>query len=120
MTIAEAQVLLDAEILTCEDAKDYKLVAACGADLMSDVLAFGFEKSMLLTGLVNGQVIRTAEMLDIKAVVFVRGKNPTAEILELATEKHMVVLTTELPMYTACGRLYAHGLRGGGEDEAEV
>jgi predicted transcriptional regulator len=115
MKLHEAREILEAELLACEDKLGRDVINACGADLMSDVLAFSKEKVILLTGLVNPQVIRTAEMMDIKAVAFVRGKNPTKEVLALAEENSIVIMRTTLPMYTACGRLYQHGLRGGGE-----
>ena len=66
---------------------------------------------MLLTGLINPQVIRTAEMVDMKAIVFVRGKEPTEEILELAREAGIAILATKLPMYISCGKLYEAGIK---------
>ena len=79
---------------------------------MSDVLAFVKEQTLLLTGLINSQVIRTAEMMDIKAICFVRGKNPPSEVVELANEKEIVLLTTGMSLYNACGILYAGGVGG--------
>ena len=76
-----------------------EVLSACGADLMSDVLMFVKADCVLLTGLCNPQVIRTAEMLDVKAVVFVRGKQPDEDILELAQENEMVILGTDLTRY---------------------
>ncbi len=110
MTIAELQEILDAKIWVGEDRKDTEIFIACGSDLMSDVLAFVKESVVLLTGLVNPQVIRTAEMMDIKAIVFVRGKTPSEDVLELAKTKKIIILTTEQPMYIACGLLYKNGL----------
>jgi predicted transcriptional regulator len=89
-------------------------MAACGADLMSDVMAFVKEKVVLLTGLVNPQAIRTADLMDIKVVVLVRGKSPTEDIVAMARENGMVLLSTKYSMFLACGRLYEAGLRGGG------
>lgn len=120
MTINEVKKILNAQVLACEEKLDREIYSACGADLMSDVLAFSKEKVLLVTGLVNPQVIRTAEMMDIKAVAFVRGKVPTSEILQLAEEKSMVVLTTKHPMYIACGLLYSNGLVQGGAGEIET
>ena len=71
---------------------------------------------MLLTGLVNPQVVRTADMMDMKCIVFVRGKRPDEAILKLARERDIVVMATALPMYPACGKLYLAGLRGESED----
>ena len=81
--------------------------------MMSDVLAYVKDQAVLLTGLVNSQVIRTAEMMDMICIVFVRGKKPDAGILALAEERGMAILCTDHTMFTACGLLYAHGLRGG-------
>ena len=78
-----------------------------------DVLAFATDRSILLTGLINPQVVRTSEMMDMRCVVFVRGKQPTDDIIEMAKECGIVVLTTDLRMYTACGLLYANGLQSG-------
>ena len=115
MEIKEVKGILEAKVCIGEEQLGSNVYAACGCDLMSDVLAFAKEKVLLLTGLINPQVIRTAEMLDIKAIVFVRGKTPTEGMIELAKEKHIVLLSTHYPLYTACGRLYEKGLGGGGE-----
>jgi len=87
-----------------------EILAACGSDLMSDVLAFVKDQALLLTGLINPQVVRTAEMMDMKAIVFVRGKTPSPEIIELASESGIVILSTSYPLYISCGKLYASGL----------
>lgn len=112
MKLEEVKRILDAEVLVGEDRLDREVILACGSDLMSDVLAFVKEKVLLLTGLTNPQVIRTAEMMDIKAIVFVRGKKPDKETLELAELKKMVVLTTKHPLYISSGLLYSNGLTG--------
>lgn len=110
MKLSEVKSILDAQVVVGEEFLDREVHSACGSDLMSDVLAFVKDQALLLTGLVNGQVIRTAEMMDIKAVVFVRGKKPTQEVMELANEYSMVVMTTQSPLYSACGKLYCEGL----------
>lgn len=111
MKLCEIKDLLKAEILSGENlTKDIKI--ACGSDLMSDVLAITKEKAVLLTGLTNAQVIRTAEMIDISAIIFVRGKRPSKEVIEMAAEKGIPVLLTKLPMYEASGILYTNGLMG--------
>lgn len=115
MKLSEIMTVLDAEILTGETAGEIEaceINTACGCDLMSDVLAFVKDQSLLLTGLINSQVIRTAEMMDIVAVCFVRGKKPTEDVIELAKMKGIAILTTEQPLYTACGKLYEKGLGG--------
>ncbi len=113
MKLREIKEILNATVLTGEDELDREVIAACGSDLMSDVLAFVKDQAMLLTGLVNGQVIRTAEMMDIHAVIFIRGKKPSDEIVDLAESRDIVIMETELPMYIACGMLYSAGLTGG-------
>ena len=112
MTVRDVARYLDAEVLLGEERLDQPVESACGSDLMSDVLAFVKEKTVLITGLTNTHVIRTAEMLDISCIVFSRGKTPGAEILEMAKEREIVVLSTKHTTYTTCGVLYAHGLRG--------
>ena len=114
MKLSKVQELLDAKVYTREELVEKMEVAeACGSDLMSDVLAFVKEQGMLLTGLQNLQAVRTAEMMDMEAIVFVRGKEPSEEMIEEAESKDIVLLSTELPMFTACGILYANGLIGG-------
>ncbi len=113
MTIADVKRLLDAEILCGEEYVSKDVHTACGSDLMSDVLAFVKDQSVLLTGLCNPQVIRTAEMMDIVCICFIRGKKPEENIIELADDRGLVVMTSPLRMFEACGRLYANGLSGG-------
>lgn len=115
MKVHTIQTVLDAKLWTGENYLDREVYAACGSDLMSDVLAFAKEKVLLLTGLMNPQVIRTAEMLDIKTIVFVRGKVPTEDMIQMAKDKKMVLLSTRYPLYTACGKLYQSGLISEGE-----
>lgn len=113
MTVLQLKEILSAELLCDGDHLDREVQTACGSDMMSDVLAFVKEQAVLLTGLVNPQVVRTAEMMDMKVIVFVRGKVPSDAILDLARELDIVVLKTELEMFTSCGKLYQAGLRGG-------
>lgn len=113
MKIKKIVDLLDAEIVSGEDMIENEVHSACGCDMMSDVLAFVKDQAVLLTGLCNLQVIRTAEMMDMRCVVFVRGKKPSPEILEMAKECGIVILTTDLRMYLACGLLYSNGLASG-------
>ena len=111
MTIGEIQQLLKAQVLTGEDLLEHQVFSACGSDMMSDVLAYVKDQGVLLTGLVNSQVIRTAEMMDMVCIVFVRNKQPTEEMIELAKEHGIAVLATSKRMYEACGKLYASGLQ---------
>ena len=115
MKIATIKELLDAEVVCGENSLDREVYSACGSDMMSDVLAYVKDQAVLLTGLVNAQVVRTAEMMDMVCVVFVRSKCPTEEMVELARESNMVLLRTKKRMYEACGKLYAGGLDGNGE-----
>ena len=112
MTIREVVGLLGAEILCGEDRLDTEIHTACGSDMMSDVLAYVKDQSVLLTGLVNPQVVRTAEMMDMICIVFVRGKRPEQSVIDLAEEKGIVLLTTDTRLFVACGILYTHGLGG--------
>ena len=113
MKIKTIVELLGAEIVCGEEMLESDVHSACGCDMMSDVLAFVKDQAVLLTGLCNLQVIRTAEMMDMRCVVFVRGKKPTDDIIEMAKDCGIVVLTTDLRMYTACGLLYTNGLQSG-------
>lgn len=110
MKIREIKELLNAQVLCCEEGLESEVNSACGSDMMSDVLAYVKDQAVLLTGLLNAQVIRTAEMMDMVCIVFVRSKMPTPEMLELAKQHDMVILATSLRMYEACGRLYNAGL----------
>ena len=114
MTVKEIAGILNAEILCCEDAaSDVQIHSACGSDMMSDVLAYVKDQGMLLTGLVNPQVVRTAEMMDMCCVAFVRGNRPDESIIELARGKNIILLATQERMYQACGKLYKAGLEAG-------
>ena len=112
MKIKDIQHLLDAKHLCHGDNLDKEVTSAFGCDLMSDVLAYVKDQSVLLTGLVNPQVIRTAIMLDMVCVVFVRSKTPTDEILALAEESGIVVMSTTKTLYESCGIIYSNGLSG--------
>lgn len=111
MKIRIIRELLDAEVLCGQEYMDREVNSACGSDMMSDVLAYVKDQAVLLTGLVNSQVIRTAEMMDMVCIVFVRSKRPTEEMLDLARESGIAVMCTKKRMYEACGKLYAGGLK---------
>ena len=112
MKISEIAEKLNGKILCCAEKADIEVHSACGSDMMSDVLAYVKDQAVLLTGLVNSQVIRTAEMMDMICIVFVRSKMPNDEMLELARDAGIVVMATDKRMYEACGLLYANGLVG--------
>ena len=116
MKIGEIQKLLSAELLCGEDKLETEVHSACSSDMMSDVLAFVKDQAVLITGLVNPQVIRTAEMMDMRCVVFVRRKTPGEDMIELAKEAGIVVMKSDLRMFEACGILYSSGLCGHAKD----
>jgi len=112
MKLKDIKELLDAEVIWGEDLLDKDIEFAGGSDLMSDVLAFGEPGILLLTGLSNTQSVRTADIIEAKAIVYVRGKRPDKEGIEIARAKGIPMLTTNVMMYKACGILYSHGLPG--------
>ena len=112
MKMTEIISLLDARLLCGAVEDDYEFDSAFASDMMSDVLAYGQGQALLLTGLLNQQVIRTAEMLDMRRIVFVRGRVPADEVLSLAAEKGITALTTRHGMFTCGGLLYQAGIRG--------
>lgn len=112
MTLREIKELLDAEVLIGESQLDMEVKTAFVADLMSDVLAFATAGSLLITGLTNPQVVRTADVLDIAAVLMGRGKRPSAETFQLAEELNIPILTTKYILFEIAGRLYSKGIKG--------
>lgn len=112
MKISTMRELLNARVHCCEDMLERHVYSACGSDMMSDVLAYVKDQAVLLTGLVNPQVIRTAEMMDMICIIFVRSKEPSEEMKNLARESGIVMMTTDKRMYDACGILYTNGLIG--------
>ena len=114
MKISTIKDLLEADVICNEENLGKHVYSACGSDMMSDVLAYVKDQAVLLTGLVNSQVIRTAEMMDMLCIVFVRSKQPSKDMLELAEECGIAVMSTPMRMYDACGILYSNGLTGNG------
>ncbi|NLA42391.1 MAG: hypothetical protein GX874_13520 [Smithella sp.] len=112
MKLSEVKDILEAEVIVGEDILDLEVHTAFGADLMSDVLAFAKAGSLLLTGLTNTQVIRTANVLDIAAIILVRGKKPSSETITLASELKIPILTTKYILFETAGRLYMKGIVG--------
>ena len=115
MTGYDIKRILDCEVVAGEEYLTKEIHTACGSDMMSDVLAFVKDQSILLTGLVNSQVVRTADMMDMICIVFVRGKHPDEEMIRLAEERGIALMTTSHRMFTACGLLWENGLRGGSQ-----
>lgn len=112
LTLRHICGLLDGVVVCGEDKADESATSACGSDLMSDVLALTKPGSVLLTGLTNPQVVRTAEMLDLKAIVFVRNKKPDEKTIRMAEAINLVLILSPYPLYESCGRLYSAGLGG--------
>ena len=115
MKISKMKELLNAQVLCCEENLGKHVYSAFGCDLMSDVLACVTDQAVLLTGLVNPQVIRTALMMDMVCIVFVRSKTPNEEMIKLARENGIVMMSTDKTLYTTCGLLYSNGLVGTAE-----
>ena len=110
MTIREVAKILDARWICCEDEADTEIRYAFASDMMSDVLAHVSEDTMLLTGLINSQSVRTAEMLDVPCLVFVRGKIPHQDAVIRARQIGLPTLVTSCSLFEACGRLYTAGM----------
>jgi predicted transcriptional regulator len=114
MKLREVLEIIEGKAISQNVDLDEEVQMGCGADLMSDVLAFTHEGTLLMSGLTNPQVVRTAEMAGIKAIVFVRGKLPPPETIALAEEKNIPLLASKYTMFETCGRLYGRGLPGCG------
>jgi len=114
MKLRDILPLIEGELLSGNANLDLEVEMGCGADLMSDVLAFTHAGTLLVTGLTNPQVVRTAEMAEIAAIVFVRGKRPPEETIALAEEKGIPLLFSPHTMFEVCGRLYQAGMHGCG------
>jgi hypothetical protein len=110
MRLLDIQKLLAAEVIWGKNELEIEIESALASDLMSDVLSLGEPVHLFLTGLANSQSVRTADIIDARAIVYVRGKKPDKEGLELAMKKGIPVLSTPFLMYKACGILYKNGL----------
>lgn len=112
MTLAEVKVTLQAELLTHDSDLSLEVHSACASDMMSDVLAFTEPECLIITGLANQQTLRTVEIADALAVLFVRGKRPDQVVIAAANAKKIPLLATNFCMYDACGLLFNKGLCG--------
>ncbi len=112
MKLHEIKELLNAEVLWGTAKLDLEIEFAGGSDLMSDVLAFGKPGILLLTGLSNIQTVRTADIIEAKAIIYVRGKKPDEKGIEMAKALGIPILSTKFMMYKTCGILYGSGLPG--------
>ena len=110
MNLRDIVKLVDGTPLNPDVGLDVKIRGVCGADLMSDVLASSRPKAVLLTGLTNPQVVRTAQIAEFRAIIFVRGKQPQSETIEIATQEKMPLITSPFGMFELCGRLHRTGL----------
>ncbi|MGD0662539.1 MAG: DRTGG domain-containing protein [Syntrophorhabdales bacterium] len=110
MKLQEVKEILDAEVIVGHDRLDLEVTEAGCADLISDVLVFCTAGSLLLTGLTNPNVILSANVLDIAAIIFVRGKQPSPETIQLAEELQIPILTTKYVLFASVGRLHARGI----------
>jgi len=110
MKLREVLELIEGKVISENVDLDQEIQMGCGADLMSDVLAFTHEGTLLMSGLTNPHVVRTTEMAGIRAIVFVRGKIPPPETIALAAEKGVPLLASKYTMFETCGRLYRAGL----------
>jgi predicted transcriptional regulator len=120
MKLNDVKNILEAEVIVGTDLLGEDVTIACGCDLMSDVLSYVKPGALLLTGLCNTQVVRTAEMADLRAICFVRGKKPSQETIEMAESKNIPLLTTPLLLFESCGRLHREGLSGCSEEKKRV
>lgn len=102
---------MSAEVIAGENMLDIDINCGFGCDLISDSLCFSRPGCLLLTGLTNVQIIRVADMIEARAILFVRGKKPGADIIQLASEKKLPLLVTNRFLFESCGILYQHGLR---------
>lgn len=112
MRLVEVRNLIQAEVIACEENLSMDIKYVFGSDLMSDVLSLVVSDTILLTGLTNIQAVRTAEMMDIKCIIFVRGKTPDRQAINLAIDKGICLMHTKNIMFTTCGLLYNGGLKG--------
>ncbi len=110
MDLCELTTLIEGKLITRECSTGRPIKGCCGADLMSDVLASIQPDALLLTGLCNPQVVRTAQMADVCAIVIVRGKNPPKETVDLANLEGIPLISSPFGMFELCGRLYKAGL----------
>ena len=110
MKLREILSIIEGKVISKDVDLDMDIQMGCGADLMSDVLSFTHDGTLLMTGLTNPQVVRTAEMAGIVAIVFVRGKMPPPETITLAQERSIPLLASKYTMFETCGRIYKAGL----------
>ena len=111
MKLKEIAELLEAEIFCTEEQLEEEIPCAFGSDLISDILMCTKEPTLLLTGLTNPQIVRLADMIDLLGIIFVRGKKPTDELIEMAKDRGLPMISTAFTLYKSSGILYNNGLR---------
>ncbi|MCD4818768.1 MAG: hypothetical protein K8S23_08760 [Candidatus Cloacimonetes bacterium] len=111
MKLIEIKEILEADVPTGKYDSEMEIEIGCSSDLMSEILAFGKPGSILLTSLMNIQVINTANVADIKVVCFVMGKIPNENMIKSANRNDITILTSKLTTFESCGRLYKNGLQ---------
>jgi predicted transcriptional regulator len=112
MKLSEIRDILEATVVVGDDQIDKTIMAGGGSDLMDDVLAAIAKGSVLLTGVTQEEVLQTAKIAEVGAIVFVRGKKPDDALIKLAQSYNLPVLLSRFSLFVACGRLYMQGLRG--------
>jgi predicted transcriptional regulator len=110
MKLSEIISTVEGTLITENADLDVDICCACAADLMSDVLVHARSEAVLLTGLTNPQVVRTAEMAEIVAIIFILGKRAPPETIALAENKGIPLITTKYTMFEGCGRLFQAGM----------
>ncbi|HYQ58670.1 MAG TPA: hypothetical protein VEP89_15125 [Draconibacterium sp.] len=110
MRLTEIIDLTHAKVVAGDAGQDHDLQKAFSSDLMSDVLTLDTEHILLITGLANVQLVRTAEMADIEVVILARNKKASPEMIDLANEIGLIILETPYSIYRSSGLLYEKGL----------
>ena len=111
MELRKIAELLEAETLTKDEDLDQEVTCAFGSDLISDILMCTKEPTILLTGLTNPQIVRLSDMIDLQGIIFVRGKRPPQELIDMALERDLPMICTSFTLYKSSGILYNSGLR---------
>ena len=111
MKIKEIAELVGGEIVGARSDDEYEVVKAFASDLMSDVLRFSMDETVLITGLCNNQTMRTSEMADLRVVLIGRDKQPDAEMLELAEDSGITIIKSKYSIFKISGILYAAGIQ---------
>ena len=113
MKLAEIKDILLCQVLTGEDALSMEVETVVASDGMSEILAFAHPGALMITGLTNVQSVRTADIANVRAMIYIRGKRPDTRTIDVAREKKIPVLATSLGMFDVCGILRDAGLKGG-------